>query len=579
LKHESRIDVVRGLLVAMTLALGSCAHLRADTEFAESSKIELDSPNAVEIENLLVLAKVWGFLKYHHPRVASGELQWDFELFRVMQSVVATTDPDERNAVLLRWIEDFGEVPSCRKCASLPADAQLQPRLDWIRDEALLGAELSRALEHIWVNRHVGKKASVRTYGGKPYFLFEPAYAELEHVDAGYRLLAAFRVWNIIEWWFPYRDMIDEDWDGVLRELLPVFLEAHEREDYHRALLRLIARIDDSHANVGTTFMPPAGSCWVPARLRFIDDQLVVVRVYGPDPKLRAGDSLLSIEGQAVHEFIEVQRPYYAGSNEAALLRDIGISSLIGECGSLAVTVDRDGQALELDLERVPFSPDQAPPPGDTFQRLGEDVAYIKLFTTHVEAKDVRRYIEAAAGTRGLIVDIRNYFAPKGVPIEIGEHLVAAPTPFFRITRPDLDNPGAFTWAETYELQPRAPHYSGKVVILISEMTQSASETMTMAVRAAPRSVVIGSASAGANGNIVRIPLPGGERTGISGIGVFFPDGTPMQRVGIVPDIPVKPTREGVRDGRDEVLERALREILGPDVSEDELRELARQAD
>ena len=41
----------------------------------------------------------------------------------------------------------------------------------------------------------------------------------------------------------------------------------------------------------------------------------------------------------------------------------------------------------------------------------------------------------------------------------------------------------------------------------------------------------------------------------ISGIGVFYPDKSPTQRVGIVPDIEVSPTVEGIRTGRDEVLE------------------------
>jgi C-terminal processing protease CtpA/Prc len=42
--------------------------------------------------------------------------------------------------------------------------------------------------------------------------------------------------------------------------------------------------------------------------------------------------------------------------------------------------------------------------------------------------------------------------------------------------------------------------------------------------------------------------------TNISGIGVFYPDKKPTQRVGIIPDIEAKPTIAGIRAGRDEVL-------------------------
>jgi C-terminal processing protease CtpA/Prc len=88
--------------------------------------------------------------------------------------------------------------------------------------------------------------------------------------------------------------------------------------------------------------------------------------------------------------------------------------------------------------------------------------------------------------------------------------------------------------------------------------------------------VVVGSTTAGADGNVSGIVLPGGEQTAISGIGVFYPDKRPTQRIGIVPDITVTPTREGIQAGRDEILERALREILGSEVPEDQIRELAR---
>ena len=87
---------------------------------------------------------------------------------------------------------------------------------------------------------------------------------------------------------------------------------------------------------------------------------------------------------------------------------------------------------------------------------------------------------------------------------------------------------------------------------------------------------MVGSTTAGADGNVSRIPLPGGLHTMISGIGIFYPDKRPTQRIGIVPDVEVKPTLDGVRAGRDEVLEAALRQILGLQTPAEEIRTLAR---
>ena len=145
----------------------------------------------------------------------------------------------------------------------------------------------------------------------------------------------------------------------------------------------------------------------------------------------------------------------------------------------------------------------------------------------------------------------------------LGSHLVDKPTELVRFTVGVLSDPGNFEFTHPLSLQPQAPHYSGKVVILVDETTQSQAEYTTMALRSDPEAIVIGSTSAGADGNVSRISLPGDMQTMISGIGVFYPDKRPTQRVGIVPDIEVKPTIAGIRAGRDEVLEEALKRILG----------------
>lgn len=46
--------------------------------------------------------------------------------------------------------------------------------------------------------------------------------------------------------------------------------------------------------------------------------------------------------------------------------------------------------------------------------------------------------------------------------------------------------------------------------------------------------------------------------TCFSGIGVFYPDGTPTQTVGVRLDVEVNDTVESLQAGRDLVLEKAL---------------------
>ena len=46
----------------------------------------------VQIDNLVLLCEVWGFLKYHHHRITGGQLHWDYELFRILPAVLDAAD-------------------------------------------------------------------------------------------------------------------------------------------------------------------------------------------------------------------------------------------------------------------------------------------------------------------------------------------------------------------------------------------------------------------------------------------------------------------------------------------------------
>ena len=230
------------------------------------------------------------------------------------------------------------------------------------------------------------------------------------------------------------------------------------------------------------------------------------------------------------------------------------------------VAMRREGSVHEL-----PGSYDHARD-GDTYQELNEDVAYLKL--SSIELNEIEKVVRRSRGKRGLVIDIRNY--PNAfVVFELGQRLTRTRRAFARVTLPDLSNPGVFTWSKPIELTPDTPRFAGKVAILIDEVTQSQAEYTTMALRVSSRARVVGSTTAGADGNVSSIPLPGGLHSRISGIGVFYPDKSPTQRIGILPDIEVRPTIDGVRAGRDEVLEAALRYILGGDAPQDEIETIA----
>lgn len=563
--------------------------LDRDQEFDAGSKISLTGLSPVQVANLATLGRVWGFLKYHHPKVTEGKLHWDYALFRILPKILVTPDQAGANKVLLQWIDGLGDLTAGDPPPALiETNLHLRPDLRWIEDEGRLGRDLGARLRLI--HRHRPKAGgqfyvALAPNVGNPVFEREPAYPRITATDAGYQLLGLFRFWNIVRYWFPYRDLVEGDWDATLAEFIPRIGLAPDRDAYQREMMALIARVHDTHANLWSSLSvrPPVGEAQLPVAVRFVEGQAVVTQLVGsPAPTgLQVGDVITAIGGAPVEKLVRDWTPYYAASNEPTRLRDIARSLTRGPAGEVQLAVRRNGETQTITAARVPSAPlAKLIPrthdlPGETFRLLSPEVAYLKL--SSVKQTEAKSYIERAAGTKGLVVDIRNY-PSEFMVFALGSLLVEQPTEFVRFTIGDLGNPGTFAFGRPLSLQPQTPHYTGKVVILLDEISQSSAEYTAMALRAAPKAKVIGSTTAGADGNVSRISLPGGLHTMISGIGVFYPDKSPTQRVGIRPDLEVKPTLAGIHAGRDEVLEAALREILGAEISDAEIQRLASPA-
>ena len=552
--------------------------LDTDHEFDAGSGIALERLTPVQVDNLVALGKVWGFLKYHHPAVTGGKRQWDYDLFRVMPAVLAAADRAAANAAMAKWAAALGPLGECNPCAALKVEGlELAPQVGWIEDEGRLGAELSRLLRAAYADRpadgkqfYLGKVQGV----GNPDFRHEAAYQGAKPGDAGMQILAAYRYWNIVEYWFPDRDMVGEDWDAVLREALPKIALAKTAGDYHRELMALIAQAHDTHSNLWSSLQdrPPVGPCAIPAAVRRVEGQWVIADAAAAP--LERGDVLVELDGAPLAKQVEEWKRFYADSNPAAMERDMARQITRGPCGETAVKVQRGAATVEVKASRVPPKapgPDFHDLPGDAFRKLGNDVAYVKI--AGLKRAEVVRDLDLAAGTKGLIIDLRDY--PSDFPLfDLGQRLVAQATPFVHFTSADLSNPGAFYWQTELSLKPQEPHYAGKIVILVDEVTQSSAEYHAMAFRRVPGAKVVGSTTAGADGNVSQFALPGGLRSMVSGIGVFYPDLRPTQRVGIVPDVAKRPTIEGIRAGRDEVLEEGIRQVLGRDVTPEEVAKM-----
>ncbi|GAB2773830.1 C-terminal processing protease CtpA/Prc [Hymenobacter luteus] len=546
-----------------------------DTAFFSGSGLNLNGLSKQQTENLAVLGRVWGFVKYYHPAVAAGEHNLDAALFRVLPQVLASSSTNARSQVLSSWVTSLGPVPACPTCREpAPDSVRLQPDLAWLTDKKQLSPDLSKQLVYLRRNRNQGPHYYVGTApgAGNPVFQHEERYALLKTdlPDDGLRLLALYRYWNMIAYFFPYRYAIGEDWQQVLPELIPQFVAARTPEQYRLTALALIARIHDTHATISEPdriLTAYKGKYRAPVQVRFVEGQPVVTGYFdpqlGPATGLQKGDIVVQINGRKVTDLIAERRPITPASNEPTQLRNIGRELLRGSTEQVSVVVQRNGQELPFTLNRHLISklnlglesgtPD---PKAPAWRVLPGNIGHLTLGT--IKNKDLPVIMQEAQGTKGLIIDIRNY-PSDFVVFALTKYLLTQPAEFARFSAPLVAYPGVFLKSNPLLVQPgESPAYTGKVVILVNELSVSNSEYTAMALRAIPGAMVMGSTTAGADGNVSAIVLPGNISTRISGLGVYYPDGRETQRVGIVPDVEVKPTIQGIREGRDEVLERAV---------------------
>jgi len=539
-----------------------------DEEFAIGSYIVFPELTEQKINDLDLLGRIWGFLKYHHPAIAAGNYNWDYELFRMLPAYLKINNSVERDEFLLQWIEKYGEIPKCETCEETAANAFLKPDLSWI-DNSNMNQQLKDLLHKIYLNRDQINHyyTNLEITSERPEFLHEDPYTQLPCPDAGFRLLALYRYWNIIQYFYPNKYLTDKNWDTVMKEYIPKFILAGTQLDYELTALKLIGEIDDSHAQLleGRQKLDSLrGYRIAPFQVRFIENQLVVTKYYKPDLQtvsgLNVGDIITRINGKSVKAIVDSVKEYYPASNEAARMRDVANDMLRSSGQTLSINYISSSETKQKNLTLYDWqNMYQYIYPKDTTLcykfSLVNNIVYITLKS--IKEEDIDNIKSDFKNTKGIIIDIRNY--PSAfVTYSLGSYFVSNSTPFVKFTKGNPDNPGEFTFTQDNIIPKPEESYKGKLVVIVNEETQSNAEFTAMAFRAGVNTTIIGSQTAGADGNVSDIYLPGGLKTWISGIGVYYPDGRQTQRIGIIPDIVVKPTIKGIQEGRDELLEKAV---------------------
>jgi len=531
--------------------------------------------NKSEIINLSSLCKIWGFIKYYHPSVAKGDYNWDEQLLNILPKIEKANTKEEVSQIYLNWIESLGRVKEgkFRNEASKKEYFEKNFDLSWTQDKNQFSDELSKKLKFIEENRHQGKNNYVTTISPRAILMKslgiieitnEPKYENFEFPDQNYRLLSLFRYWNTVEYFFPYKYMTDQNWDEVLSEMIPKFKNAKNALEYQLAIIETAVKLDDSHTYTTTAITNDFfGRKYIPASFKIIDRKAVITRFLDESlakvDDLRIGDVIDKVNDKSIDDIISEKLKYIPGSNYNTKLRNAYWAIFNGSTDSVKISLNRNGILLDKIVHRYFFKDFKLKNEvKEKYKILDGNIGYINL-GAYVGIREIEKMMSDLKSTKGIIIDMR---VAQSHPYPLARSLFKTKKEFAKLIKPDLSYPGKFIWEDPETTSPiKSQYYSGKVVVLVNESTQSQSEYFTMYLQTGDNVTTIGSQTAGADGNTNDIEFIGFE-TLMTGLGVFYPDGTETQRKGVKIDIEVQPTIEGIREGKDEVIERALNYIM-----------------
>jgi len=411
---------------------------------------------------------------------------------------------------------------------------------------------------------------------GRP---IEQRFAATTLPDEEHRVLAAFRMWGTIAYFDPYKQSMHDDWNAALATGVRDVRSASSPLAYQLALMKMYAHIHDTHGFMTVPAVREAYASTPAFLARDVEGLPTIVRVDPAAAKrdgFAVGDVIEAVDGEPVAARAARLLPYLAASTEQSAheLLDTGVgfpALFAGPSGSTATLRLRQADGSTRDVRTPRVAPERAlnartRPVVDV---LAGNVGYVDL--QRLNPGDVDAAVARLAKTTAIVFDLRGY--PRGTAWPLAPHFTATTVRAALFRTPVRRTPLSGTAGQPYEyldetrdfyqlIAPAAPRLTQPLVVVIDPRAISQAEHTALYFAAAGHARFVGEPTMGANGDVTQFLLPGGIVANFSGQAVLHPDGMPLQRVGIIPDVRCSQTLRGVRAGDDELLAAGVREAL-----------------
>lgn len=500
------------------------------------------------LENLKVFARLYGLVRFFHP--ANTLLNADWNRLAV-EGVRAVEGADSAQELVERLRRVFPESVAIAtgadpECAP-PAGLLVRWRHTGFGggQPGIYKSELAPAKEaEIWRGDAGGgiRVAFALTMPKLPEGA-KPAPGRYTGDDRATRLADVIILWNVMQHFYPYFDVVKTDWAAELDKGLRRAAADKDGAGFEKTMQAMVAALKDGHGNVyGGGGMPAP----LAMRLAWVENRIV---------NSENGDEVIAIDGRPALDWLREEEKYISGATPQ-WIRWMALGRVGMGAGPAKVEVESYGAGPKgrkaLTVARGPKPQEKRP---EKVAELEPGIWYVDV--TRCEDKDLQEVWPKLAAAKGVVFDLRGYpkLSPQWLQHLSRQNLLSAQWLVPAVTKPGELN---FVKLVRWDLAPVAPLVNAKCAVLTDGRAISYAESIMGIVEHYKLAEIVGSATAGTNGNVNPFQLPGRYNVTWTGMQVLKHDGSQHHGVGIRPTIPVEPTRGGLAAGRDEVLARAV---------------------
>ena len=395
-----------------------------------------------------------------------------------------------------------------------------------------------------------------------------PLFNSENQKDLNVRLANVISIWNVFQTAYVYNTLSEKEAEELLRKTLAEVLASTDLLEYDLSLRKMLHTYRDAHIFFTNLITDDLYTHTVPITIIHVDGNYYIKKIHSDNlkDKIQLGDQLLSIDGKTIPELWKTQKYFGTGSDANLIVRAGEFNLLYGPKNSKAKLVFMDPiskKKKEIESIRDYQQQDRFMYTSfleSTDNKLLNDSTYYFNFSKNPVNDTLLRYIDDPQ--MHIIFDLRGY---SNLDVEeknllgrlVKDTLVSDHFLSYHILSPTNKK---FVVGKDY-LFPEGNHPQAKFYFLAAQATQSSPESILDWVKFGKIGPIIGKPTAGANGNINLLQLPGGIQVTFSGIKVVNSDGTKHHLLGVQPDVEVGYSWEDVKNRRDPFIEKALEMI------------------